>query len=171
MPNCNDEPRAPRAPGTLTRRGALKLLAAALGSALPLRAGAAAALPGGASQPLHPDPRPGIDGGRVLTAPQLTDAPDLVELFDGIRRIPHIADGIRCYCGCAQVEGYRSLLSCYEGVGMAKWCEVCQGEGRLAVGRSREGQTLEQIRRAIDARYGHGGGDAAPAAPSPHCHE
>jgi hypothetical protein len=105
----------------------------------------------------HPVPRPGINGSRVLSADDLADAPHLVGLFDGIREIPHIADGIRCYCGCAQIEGYRSLLTCYEDVGMAKWCEICQGQGRLAHGRWKEGQTLDQIRRATDARYGHGG--------------
>jgi hypothetical protein len=40
---------------------------------------------------------------------------------------------------------------------MAKYCPVCQGQGRLLVRRAGEGQTLEQIRRAIDARFGSGG--------------
>ncbi len=102
----------------------------------------------------HPDPRPGIDGAGVLTADELAGAPHVVELFDAIREIPHIADGIRCTCGCAVLEGYRSLLSCYEAPGMAQWCEVCQGEGRLAVRRAAEGQSLAEIRRAIDARFG-----------------
>lgn len=105
----------------------------------------------------HPDPRPGIDGSRVLTADDLGSAPHVVDLFDAIREIPHIVDGIRCHCGCADLDGYRSLLSCYEKPGMAQWCEICQGEGRLAVRRVGEGQTLAEIRRAIDARYGHGG--------------
>lgn len=105
----------------------------------------------------HPDPRPGIDGSAVLSADQLTHAPDLIELFDQVREIPHIADGIRCYCGCAHIEGYRSLLTCYEDPGMAQHCEVCQGQARLAHGRWKEGQTLDQIRRATDARFGHTG--------------
>lgn len=104
----------------------------------------------------HPEPRPGIDGSRVLTAADLANAPHVVSLFDGVREIPHIVDGIRCHCGCGDMEGYRSLLSCYEGAGMAQWCEICQGEGRLAVARTAEGQTLDQIRRAIDARYARG---------------
>ncbi|MGI8844550.1 MAG: hypothetical protein ACR2HZ_12680 [Gemmatimonadaceae bacterium] len=102
----------------------------------------------------HPEPRPGIDGSNVLTAKQLGGAADLIVLFNGVRAMPHIADGIRCYCGCAAVERYRSLLSCYEGVGMAQHCEVCQGEARLAHSRWKEGQSLDQIRRAIDARFG-----------------
>jgi hypothetical protein len=99
----------------------------------------------------------------VLTAEQLTNAPHLADLFNAVREIPHIADGLRCFCGCARVDGYRSLLSCYEAPGMAQHCEVCQGQARLAHGRWKEGQTLDQIRRATDARYGHGD-DAAIAA-------
>lgn len=102
----------------------------------------------------HPDPRPGIDGSTVLTAEELADTPHVVEIYDGIREAPHIADGIRCYCGCADLPGTRSLLSCYEEGGMARYCDICQGEGRLAYRRHQEGQSLDQIRRAIDARYG-----------------
>jgi hypothetical protein len=115
----------------------------------------------------HPDPRPGVDASKVLTAEQLHGAPHLVRIFDAVREIPHIVDGIRCHCGCAGLEGYRSLLSCYEGIGMAQHCEICQGEGRLAHARWKEGQTLDQIRRAIDARFGHGG---PPAGDEHHAH-
>jgi hypothetical protein len=101
----------------------------------------------------HPDPRPDVDGSRVLTADQLTDTPSLIPLFDGIRAIPHIADGIRCKCGCAAAEGFRSLLSCYEGSGMAVMCDICQTEGRMAIRLHAQGRTLDQIRRAIDARF------------------
>ncbi|MBR9989781.1 MAG: hypothetical protein KFH98_08510 [Gemmatimonadetes bacterium] len=103
---------------------------------------------------VHPDPRPGIDGSNVLTADQLANAPHLIDVFDQIREIPHIADGILCYCGCAHLDGYRSLLSCYEKPGMAQFCEICEGQGRIAYRRWKEGQTLDQIRRATDARYG-----------------
>lgn len=101
----------------------------------------------------HPDPRPGVDGSRVLTADQLADTPDLIPLYDGIRAIPHIADGIRCTCGCAELEGFRSLLVCYEGNGMATLCRICQGEGRMTVRLHAQGRTLDEIRRAIDARF------------------
>lgn len=104
----------------------------------------------------HPEPRPGIDGSNVLTAGDLGNAPHLIELFDAVREMPHIADGILCHCGCAGIEHYRSLLTCYEAPGMAQHCEICQGQARLAHSRWKEGQTLDQIRRATDARYGHG---------------
>ncbi len=100
----------------------------------------------------HPDPRPDVDASRVIPAAELAE--DVVELYDGIRRIPHIADGIRCACGCADLEGFRSLLTCFESNGMATHCLICQSEGRLVVRLHETGRSLEQIRRAVDARFG-----------------
>jgi len=98
----------------------------------------------------HPDPRPGIDASDVLTAEELAGADkDAIAVFDMVREIPQIVDGIHCYCGC----DLRSLLVCYTGEGMARGCHICQGEGRLAYNRWKEGQSLNQIRRAIDARF------------------
>src|SRR5688572_340953 len=102
----------------------------------------------------HPTPRRGIDGSKVLAASAV--APELRALFDGIRRHAAIADGIRCSCGCAEIEGFYSLLSCYEEVGMAQYCDVCQDSGRLVVRLRDEGKSLEQIRRAIDTQVAAG---------------
>jgi hypothetical protein len=102
----------------------------------------------------HPTPRPGITAVRVLTAAQLATTPDLVPLFDMVREIPEIVDGIRCQCGCSDPPDYYSLLSCYEGDGMARHCEICQGQARLAHRLHRAGNTLDEIRDAIDARFG-----------------
>jgi hypothetical protein len=103
----------------------------------------------------HPTPRPGITADKVMSKEALTDRQDVADIFDGIREIPQIADGIRCTCGCADLLGYRSLLSCYEvGTAMGLYCPICQGEGRLTVRLHKEGKTLDQIRIAIDAKYG-----------------
>ena len=102
----------------------------------------------------HPTPRAGITGKNVLGAGQLAEHDDLIPLFDGIRRIPAIADGIRCNCGCASLPGYYSLLSCFEGDAMAKVCPICQGQGRLAVRLHGERKTLAEIRAAVDAQFG-----------------
>jgi hypothetical protein len=111
-------------------------------------------LPGRATTPMpHPDPRPGIDGSKVLTREQLADFPNAVSAFDQVREIPQVVDGIRCSCGCASREGFYSLLSCYEGEGMARHCEVCQGTGRLAYRLHRQGKTLQEIRDAVDVRF------------------
>ena len=105
------------------------------------------------SAPSHPDPRPGITGRDVLTKEQLAKTPGLIPLFDGIREIPEVADGIRCNCGCTDLPVLRSLLSCFEGRGMARDCMICQGQARLAIRLHKEGKTLDQIRTAIDAKF------------------
>jgi hypothetical protein len=102
----------------------------------------------------HPTPRPGITAANVLTKEQLADSPKLIPLFDLVREIPEVVDGIRCNCGCAEVPGFYSLLSCYEGDAMARACPVCQGQARVVSRLHKEGKTLDQIRVAIDARYG-----------------
>jgi hypothetical protein len=102
----------------------------------------------------HPEPRPGITAARVLPKEKLTDHPDAITAFEQVRQIPQIVDGIGCHCGCATRAGFYSLLSCYEGEGMAMMCEVCQGQGRLAFRLHQAGKTLDQIRAGIDARYG-----------------
>ena len=103
----------------------------------------------------HPTPRAGITAAKVLTADKLDGNANLIALFDGVREIPEVVDGIRCQCGCAGSEGFYSLLSCYEGDdAMAKICHICQGEGRLAVRLHKEGKSLDAIRVAIDAKFG-----------------
>ena len=110
---------------------------------------------GGASLNPHPTPRAGITAAKVLTKEQLAKKPKLVALFDSVREIPEVIDGIRCNCGCAQYEGFYSLLSCYEGLdAMAKDCVVCQGQGRLAARLHKAGKSLDDIRSAIDAKFG-----------------
>jgi hypothetical protein len=102
----------------------------------------------------HPDPRPGITGAKVSTKEQLADVPALIPLFDSVRAMPEIADGIRCHCGCAGLPGYRSLLSCYEGENaMARECKTCQGQARLAARLEKSGKSLDEIRAAIDAKF------------------
>lgn len=104
--------------------------------------------------PAHPIPRPGITGAKVLTKQELASTPKLIPLFDAVRQIPQVIDGIRCNCGCTNPPVFYSLLSCYEDKGMARDCVVCQGQARLAVRLHKEGKSLDQIRLAIDAKFG-----------------
>ena len=131
-----------------TRRRLLGLVPGlALAGILPRRLFAAALRLTG-----HPDPRPGIDASKVLKATQIRH-PNAVSVFDQVREIPQIIDGIRCYCGCGENAGNYSLLSCFEGEGMAQHCAVCQGQARLAHRLHREGWSLAGIRTAIDAQF------------------
>ena len=104
-------------------------------------------------KPKHPEPRPGITAARVLRDDQLTDS-TLAPVFAMVRAIPRVADGIRCNCGCAEIEGFYSLLTCYEKDGMAQHCVICQGQAKLAYKLHAEGWSLRGIRRAIDAEFG-----------------
>ena len=103
----------------------------------------------------HPEPRPGITAAKVLTREQLgAEHKDAAPVFDMVREIPQIVDGIRCQCGCATMESKYSLLSCYEADGMAGHCEIRQNEGRLAYRLHKQGKSLKDIRAAIDAKFG-----------------
>ena len=103
----------------------------------------------------HPTPRPGITSAKVLTKDQLgAEHADAAPVFDMVREIPGVVDGIRCQCGCSALEGKYSLLSCYEAEGMAGHCQICQGEGRLAYRLHKQGKSLDEIRAAIDAKFG-----------------
>jgi hypothetical protein len=109
----------------------------------------------------HPTPRPGIDASKVLAADQL-HTPEAAPIFDLVREVPQVVDGIRCHCGCADFPGSYSLLSCYEAPGMAQHCEICQGQARLVHRLHRQGWSLAGIRTAVDAGF-------ADAAPSGSC--
>lgn len=102
----------------------------------------------------HPEPRPGITAAKVPAAADLTHK-GAGRVFDQVRQIPQIVDGIRCHCGCAEAPDSYSLLSCFEGpAAMAQHCVVCQGQARLAFRLSREGKSLDEIRAAIDEEFG-----------------
>ncbi len=101
----------------------------------------------------HPTPRPGIDASHVMPS---ADVPEHArEAFDRVREIPEIVDGIRCQCGCADLPGHYSLLSCYEAPeAMARHCLVCQGEGVRVARLHAEGRSLDDIRAAIELEFG-----------------
>jgi len=145
----------------LGRRELLRRSAGALAAAMaltlgrPSRALAAVLAPARGSGPhTHPTPRPGIDASKVLTKDQLKEGPNAAPVFDMVRQIPQVVDGIRCNCGCAELPEFYSLLSCFESDGMAQHCMICQGQARLAFRMHGEGKTLDQIRTAIDAKFG-----------------
>lgn len=102
----------------------------------------------------HPTPRPGITAAKVPTAQQLSATPHVIDVFDQVRAIPQVVDGIRCNCGCAGLQGSYSLLSCFETMeAMAIHCEICQAHGKLVHRMHAAGRTLDEIRRGVDARF------------------
>lgn len=153
---------APATPPFVSRLSRRAFIATGLGAVVTLLATPANAREhspvcarGGRTRRPHPEPRPGITGAKVATKEQLADASALIPLFDSVRDMPEIVDGIRCHCGCADMPGYRSLLSCFEGAdAMARECKTCQGQGRLAARLKQSGKSLDEIRAAIDAKFG-----------------
>jgi hypothetical protein len=133
----------------LSRRRFLALFAVAL-FARPARAMSMRARP---QKPKHPTPRPGITAERVLPDAKLADK-SAAPVYAMVREIPEVVDGIRCNCGCADLDGFYSLLTCYEQGGMAQHCRICQGQAKLAHKMHKEGFSLNAIRRAVDAEFG-----------------
>ena len=101
----------------------------------------------------HPDPRPGVTAERVLPPGLLPDAQGAVEAYAAARTAPQILDGVFCYCQCARNFGHRSLLTCFES-DHGSGCDICMREAMLAVQLADRGNTLRQIRRAIDEQFG-----------------
>lgn len=129
--------------------------AGAAGLGLVLAKPAAASVRGRKALGPHPTPRPGITAAKMPTREQLADSLRVADIFDSVREIPEVVDGIRCHCGCADAPDFYSLLTCYETTdAMARACPICQGQGRLAARLHKEGKTLDEIRVAVDARYG-----------------
>ena len=90
-----------------SRRRFLALVPGALALVIPEQA--RAELLSAVSRGDHPTPRSGIDASKVLKADQL-HTPDAAPVFDLVRQMPQVVDGIRCNCGCAELPGYYSLL-------------------------------------------------------------
>lgn len=101
----------------------------------------------------HPDPRPGITAERVLVAGQFPRTPGAAEAYAAARAVPQVLDGAYCHCDCSKHAGHRSLLTCFESDHGA-YCDICMGEALLAAQLSAQGQTLDEIRRAIDRQFG-----------------
>ncbi len=108
-----------------------------------------ATAPGGRS---HPDPRPGVTGERVLPSAQFAGYDRIVRSYDAARRYPQVLDGLYCYCDCSHHFGHRSLLTCFESEHGAS-CDICLDEAWMAAQLYREGKSLGEIRRAIDAQF------------------
>lgn len=101
----------------------------------------------------HPTPRPGITAGGVLPASLVPNTPGALEAYDAARRVPRVLDGLYCHCDCSKSFGHRSLLTCFESEHGAR-CDICMGEATLADQLGARGTSLDEIRRAIDAKFG-----------------
>lgn len=99
----------------------------------------------------HPAPREGISGQGVLKGEGVPSSAR--DAYTIAARIPSILDALYCHCDCHERDELRSLLECFENR-MAATCGICQNEARMAGEMHAEGKSLDEIRKAIDKRYG-----------------
>lgn len=111
------------------------------------------ALPRRGTASIHPDPRPGITADSVVPAAMVMHTPGAAEAYVVARQIPQVLDGLYCHCDCSQHMGHRSLLTCFTGDHAAQ-CDICMGEAMLAGRMAAAGNSLDQIRKAIDQQFG-----------------
>jgi len=102
---------------------------------------------------VHPEPRPGVTAERVLPPDAVASTPGAAAAYAAARSAPHMLDGVHCYCECAKHFGHRSLLTCFESDHGSR-CDTCMGEATLAARLASQGSALDDIRRAIDRRFG-----------------
>lgn len=100
----------------------------------------------------HPDPRPNMTKADVKSASAYRAYPRVASVYRQARAIPHVLDGLYCYCHCSKHAGHYSLLDCFKsdhGAG----CDVCLSEAAAAFRMTRDGQTLDEIRGEVDRLF------------------
>ena len=100
----------------------------------------------------HPEPREHITHDHVAPAARYASYPRVSQTYALVAEVPHLIDGIYCYCACSEHSGHYSLLDCYEDDHAAR-CDVCLSEAEMAHRMHRDGKSLEEIRTAIDRLY------------------
>lgn len=102
---------------------------------------------------IHPDPRPGITADKILPNFAIPRNPGAVEAYAAARSAAATLDGVYCHCDCSKHLGHRSLLTCFESDHGA-FCDICMGEAMTASEMAARGQSLMEIRAAIDRQFG-----------------
>lgn len=72
--------------------------------------------------------------------------------YASAKAAPEVMAKLFCYCGCDQTDSHSALIDCYTGIhGMD--CHICQEEAVLALKMYRDGATIGEIQRRIDAQF------------------
>jgi hypothetical protein len=107
---------------------------------------------GGDEMGHHPTPRVDVHTMHTMPAARYASMPGVSEVYEMAAQIPEILDGIYCYCYCHSTFGHYSLLDCFmsdHGAG----CDVCLQEAITAYQMNQQGNSLNQIRQAVDQQY------------------
>jgi hypothetical protein len=105
----------------------------------------------------HPEPREHIDHTHVAPAERYAAYPRVAQIYGEVAEVPHVIDGIYCYCACSEHSGHHSLLDCFHD-DHAAHCDVCLSEATMAHRMHSDGKSLDEIRTAIDRIYDTGPG-------------
>ncbi len=97
----------------------------------------------------------------AAAAPRLTLDPgqftgETRQAYTVAEKHPELLAQLDCYCGCEQHEGHKNLLDCFRTMHGAG-CDICVGEAVTAGQMYDSGTPVDQIRTALQTRYGHGG--------------
>lgn len=101
----------------------------------------------------HPEPRPGVTAAGVLPSATFAGYDRIVRSYEAARQMPEVLDGLYCYCDCRHHFNHRSLLTCFQSEHGAS-CDICLDEAWMAAEMHRQGKSLGEIRRAVDAQFG-----------------
>lgn len=104
----------------------------------------------------HPAPRTddeAVLAMSVMPASAFGNDPRAANAYELAALVPGTLDGLYCYCHCKENAGHRSLLTCFQSRHAAA-CDVCMGEAELAYRLRAQGESLDAIRRAVDAEFG-----------------
>lgn len=103
----------------------------------------------------HPAPREGITRQGLMPAARYDGHLRIQTVYQQAARVPAVLDGLYCYCGCGDHMGHRSLYTCFE-TDHAAACDVCLSQASQAYRLSQAGQSLDQIREAVDNTFSSG---------------
>lgn len=101
----------------------------------------------------HPAPRADVGAASVVPAARYATYPDIARTYATASEIPHVLDGLYCYCDCVRHSGHYSLLDCFRN-DHAAGCNICLSEAVLAHDMTRDGASLDAVRDAIDGTFG-----------------
>jgi hypothetical protein len=72
--------------------------------------------------------------------------------YAAAKAAPEVMAKLFCYCGCDETDSHNALIDCFTGNhGMD--CHICQEEAVLALRMYRDGATMTEIQKRIDADF------------------
>ncbi len=72
--------------------------------------------------------------------------------YQAAKECPEVCAQLFCYCGCDMTDDHNSLLDCFSsdhGVD----CHICIEEALMALKLKKQGKSIAEIRKAVDAAF------------------